>query len=81
MNLHLINPDRNLSDDIYAEQDLYIINPGRNLSNIIYAEQDLYHFASDIQGNSNSVYCKINISSYSLEIFNTLNVYSQKQLK
>ena len=66
MNLHLINPNRNHSDDIYAEQDLYIINTDRNLSNIINAKQDLYHFASDIQGNSNSVYCKIDISSYSL---------------
>ena len=74
MNLYLINPDRNLSDDINAEQDLYFINPDRNLSNIINAEHDLYHCASYIQGNSNSVYCKIDISSYSLEIVNTLNI-------
>ena len=64
MNLYLINPDRNLSDDINAEQDLYIINPDRNLSNIINA---VY-----IRGNSNCVYCKIDIYSYSLEIVNTL---------
>ena len=54
----------NISEDI--------INADRNLSYVINAEHDLYHCASDIQGNSNSVYCQIDLSSYSLEIVNML---------
>ena len=34
----VINPDRNLSDVINAEQNLYLINPDRNLSDVINAE-------------------------------------------
>ena len=72
MNLYLINPDRNLSDDINSEQDQYIFNPYRNLSNIINPEHDIFNCASDIRENSNCLYCKIDIYSYSLEIVNPL---------
>ena len=76
MNLYLINPDRNLSHDINSEQDQYIFNPDRNLSNIINPEHDIFNCASDILENSNCLYCKIYIYSYSLEIVNT-----QKQVR
>jgi len=62
-----MDPSRKVATKSVKKISEDVVNP-----DVINAEHDLYHCVSGIQGNSESVYYQIHLSSYSLEIVNML---------